>query len=135
MSSKNGTVLFSLGSNIQSSLISIEKQTSLLNAFEQFPNYHFLWKFEKPINLKLPKNVMIRPWLPQSDILNHPKTKAFITHSGKFDELCKFISCIANYKHLFNLYIKIGLLSTLESIWRGVPMIGMPFGFDQNMVN
>lgn len=61
----------------------LEKQKLLLDAFEQFPDIHFLWKFEEPtMDLKLPKNVMIRPWLPQSDILAHPKVKAFISHSG-----------------------------------------------------
>lgn len=55
----------------------------ILNAFEQFSDYNFLWKFEEQsFGLKLPKNVMIRPWLPQSDILAHPKLKAFFTHSG-----------------------------------------------------
>lgn len=61
----------------------VEKQKILLDAFEQLPNYHFLWKFEEPhIDLKLPKNVIIRPWLPQSDILAHPNVKAFFSHSG-----------------------------------------------------
>lgn len=76
----------------------LEKQKILLDAFEQFPDYHFLWKFEKAkIDLKQPKNVMIRPWLPQSDILSHPKIKAFITHSGSqaspiLDSLAQILS-------------------------------------------
>lgn len=62
----------------------VTKQKILLDAFEQFPEYHFLWKFEDPtIDLELPKNVIIRPWLPQSDILAHPKIKGFFTHSGE----------------------------------------------------
>lgn len=68
--------------------MSIEKQKTFLDAFAQFPDYHFLWKFEEPkTGSKLPKNVIIRPWLPQSDILAHPKIKAFITHSGKIYHL------------------------------------------------
>lgn len=59
-------------------------QKTLLDAFKQLPDYHFLWKFEEPtIDLKLPENVIIRPWLPQSDMLAHPNITAFITHSGK----------------------------------------------------
>lgn len=82
-SAKMGFVLFSLGTNIRSSLMDVDKQKILLNAFEQFPDYNFVWKFEEPtIDLKLPKNVMIRPWLAQSDILAHPKIRAFFTHSG-----------------------------------------------------
>lgn len=78
-----GAILFSLGTNVRSSLMDIEKQTILLNAFKQFPEYHFLWKFEEQtIDLQLPKNVIVRPWLPQSDILAHPKVRALFTHSG-----------------------------------------------------
>lgn len=106
-SSKKGAVFFSLGSNAPSSAMSLEKKLIFLSAFAQFPDYNFLWKYEKPIvGFELPKNVFIRPWLPQSDILNHTKVKAFITHSGS--------------------------LSTFESIWRGVPMVGVPFAFDQH---
>lgn len=85
-SSKKGAVLFALGTNVRSSLMDLEKQKMLLDAFEQFPNYNFVWKFEdKTIDLKLPKNVMIRPWVPQSDILAHPKIKAFFSHSGNLN--------------------------------------------------
>lgn len=66
----------------------IEKQKILLDAFEQLPNYHFLWKFEEPlIDIKLPENVIIRTWLPQSNILAHQKVKAFFSHSGLFKVL------------------------------------------------
>lgn len=64
--------------------MSFEKRKALLDAFEQFPDYHFIWKYESQLtDLVLPKNVKIRPWLPQSDILAHPRVKAFITHGGK----------------------------------------------------
>lgn len=87
-SSKKGAVLFSLGTNVRSSLMDLEKQKMLLDAFEQFPNYNFIWKFEdKTIDLELPKNVMIRPWVPQSDILAHPKIKAFFSHSGNLNDV------------------------------------------------
>lgn len=108
-SSRKGAVLFSLGTNVRSSLMDVKKQKWIIDAFEQLPDYHFLWKFEEPtIDLKLPKNVIIRQWLPQTDILAHPKIKAFFTHSG--------------------------MLSTQEAIWRGVPIVGMPFAYDQYAV-
>lgn len=63
-SSKKGAILFSLGTNVRSSLMDVKKQKWILDAFEQLPDYHFLWKFEaSTIDLKLPKNVMIRPWV------------------------------------------------------------------------
>ncbi|RXG73640.1 UDP-glucuronosyltransferase 1-1 [Armadillidium vulgare] len=53
----------------------------------------------------LPSNVKLQKWLPQLDLLGHPKIKLFITHGG--------------------------LLSTLESTYNGVPVIGMPIFADQ----
>lgn len=84
---------------------------TFLDAFRQLSDYHILWKYESSnlSNNEIPKNVMVNKWLPQSDILAHPRTKAFFTHGG--------------------------LLSVQESIWLGVPMVGMPFMFDQLKVN
>lgn len=104
--SAQGAVLFSLGTNVRSDMMDPAKQKVLLDAFAQMPEYHFLWKFESTV--ETPRNVMLRTWLPQSDILAHPRLLAFFTHSG--------------------------LLSTQEAIWHGVPMLGMPFIYDQHRV-
>lgn len=134
-SSRSGAVLFALGTNVRSSLMDVEKQKILFDAFEQLPDYHFLWKFEETnIDMKLPKNVLIRPWLPQSDILAHPKVKAFFSHSGWW---CAFTWALsARLRKLKSHWIFIckGMLSTQEAIWRGVPILGMPFAWDQNAV-
>ena len=50
-------------------------------------------------------NVKLLPWLPQNDILGHPKTRLFIGHAG--------------------------LNGILESTYHGVPMILSPFFGDQ----
>lgn len=98
----------SLGTNIQSNMLPKDLIESFIKTFELFPDHNFLWKFESEeseLPLKLSKNVMVKKFLPQNDILAHPNVKAFITHSG--------------------------LLSTQESIWHGKPMVAIPFFVDQ----
>lgn len=104
-----GAVLFSLGTNIKSEYMTNGKKYQFLEAFRQMPDYRFLWKIESVGDLDVPKNVLIQKWLPQSDILAHPKVKLFITHSGQ--------------------------LSTHEAIWRNVPVLSIPFILDQHKVN
>ncbi|GAB0099858.1 UDP-glucuronosyltransferase [Sergentomyia squamirostris] len=103
---KNGAILFSLGTNIQSAMLGDERLTEILEAFRALPQYTFLWKFEADkLPVTVPSNVIIRKFLPQSDILNHPNIKLFITHCG--------------------------LLSTQEASWFGVPILGLPVFADQ----
>ncbi len=52
-----------------------------------------------------PKNVLMRKWFPQQDILGHPNVKLFITHGG--------------------------LASIMEAIYNGVPVIAIPAFGDQ----
>ncbi|XP_055596984.1 UDP-glucosyltransferase 2-like isoform X2 [Uranotaenia lowii] len=103
---KNGVILFSLGTNVRSDSLGDERIIAIVNAMAKFPQYQFLWKFETDVlPVEVPKNVYIRSWMPQNDILAHPNVKLFITHSG--------------------------LLSTQEAVWYGVPMIGFPVFADQ----
>lgn len=107
-SSREGVVLFSLGSNFRSDFMPIEKQRMFIEAFRQLSDFNFLWKFESNISAAELPNVRIRSWLPLSDALAHPKTKMIIFHGG--------------------------LLTSQKAFWRGVPMIIMPFAFDQHQV-
>lgn len=64
-----------------------------------------LWKYENDSITNLPANVMVRKWLPQSDILAHRNVVLFITHGGVF--------------------------GTQEGLYHGVPMLMIPFYGDQ----
>lgn len=95
---------------MRSSDLGVEKQKIFLQAFAAIADYHFVWKFETDdLPMALPKNVMVKKWLSQCDILGHNRTKAFVTHSGG--------------------------LGTQEAYWFGVPMLPMPFIVDQFRVS
>jgi glucuronosyltransferase len=107
-SGKRGTVLMSLGTNMQSAMLGKERLENILKTFAAIPDYNFIWKFEseiKDLPIKPTKNVFISKFLPQNDILAHPQVKAFVTHSGLF--------------------------GTQEATWHGKPMVGIPFFVDQ----
>lgn len=69
---KQGVILFSLGSNIKSSLMPKEKIRMILDAFAQL-SQKVLWKFETDNLPRLPPNVNISKWFPQSDLLGLSK--------------------------------------------------------------
>lgn len=103
---KHGAVLFSMGSIAKTSQLPPEKRQAFLRVFAGLKQ-HVLWKWEEPDLPGRPDNVMIEKWLPQEDILAHPNIRLFISHAG--------------------------LLSMTESIYHGVPMVGIPLGSDQNL--
>ncbi|CAH1963784.1 unnamed protein product [Acanthoscelides obtectus] len=100
---KKGVILFSLGTNVKSSHLKLEIKTALLKALGRL-DQTVVWKFESNLT-GVPENVLIRQWLPQTEILAHPNTKLFISHGGG--------------------------LSTIESAYYGVPVLGIPFFGDQ----
>lgn len=102
-SSPQGVVYFSMGSVLKSSKLSEQTRRELLDVFGSIPQT-VLWKFEEDLQ-DLPKNVHIRSWMPQSSILAHPNMKVFITHGG--------------------------LLSILETLHYGVPILAVPVFGDQ----
>lgn len=78
----------------------------MLQAFSQL-KYDVLWKWEndeESIDI-LPLNVKTTSWVPQQDLLAHPKIKLFVTQGGH--------------------------QSIEEAVDRAVPMIVIPFFVDQ----
>ncbi|XP_030674300.1 UDP-glucuronosyltransferase 2A1 isoform X3 [Nomascus leucogenys] len=64
-----------------------------------------LWRYKGKKPATLGNNTQLYDWIPQNDLLGHPKTKAFITHGGTN-----------------GIY---------EAIYHGVPMVGVPMFADQ----
>ncbi|XP_069314571.1 UDP-glucuronosyltransferase 2B4-like isoform X3 [Eulemur rufifrons] len=101
-SGENGVVVFSLGSMVRN--ITEERANVIASALAQIPQ-KVLWRFDGNKPDTLGPNTQLYKWLPQNDLLGHPKTKAFITHGG------------AN-----GIY---------EAIYHGVPMVGIPLFAEQ----
>nr|CAD7462586.1 unnamed protein product [Timema tahoe] len=103
---KHGVIYLSLGSTVRSDSFPEEKRLGLLQAFAQLPQ-KVLWKWEADNMPDKPDNVKIAKWMPQLEILSHPKVKVFITHGG--------------------------LMGTMEAAYFGVPMVAIPLFGDQKM--
>ncbi|XP_056104702.1 UDP glucuronosyltransferase 1 family, polypeptide B1 isoform X2 [Rhinichthys klamathensis goyatoka] len=101
-SGEHGIVVFSLGSLVSS--MPKEKAAIFFEAFSMIPQ-RVLWRYTGEIPDNVPENVKLMKWLPQNDLLGHPKAKAFITHGGTH-----------------GIY---------EGICHGVPMVMLPLFGDQ----
>uniref|UniRef100_A0A8D2DLA2 UDP-glucuronosyltransferase n=1 Tax=Sciurus vulgaris TaxID=55149 RepID=A0A8D2DLA2_SCIVU len=101
-SGEHGIVVFSLGSMV--SEIPEKKAMEIADALGRIPQT-VLWRYTGSPPSNLAKNTKLVKWLPQNDLLGHPKTRAFITHSGSH-----------------GIY---------EGICNGVPMVMLPLFGDQ----
>ncbi|XP_055531728.1 UDP-glycosyltransferase UGT5-like [Wyeomyia smithii] len=102
----DGAIYFSMGSYLKSTDLPRAKRDAFIRAFSQLKQ-RVLWKFEDDTIPQKPDNLLIKPWLPQNDILAHPNMKLFITHGG--------------------------LLGTTEALFHGKPTVGIPIFGDQMM--
>uniref|UniRef100_A0A0N4ZAL4 glucuronosyltransferase n=1 Tax=Parastrongyloides trichosuri TaxID=131310 RepID=A0A0N4ZAL4_PARTI len=101
-----GMIVFTFGSVANATFMPIEWKQSFMKAFAQFQEYEFFFRYDGNDMEELrPKNVHLLKWLPQADLLQHPKTKMIITHGG------------------YN--------SLQESILAGIPMLCVPLFGDQ----
>lgn len=98
-SGEEGFVFFSLGSIVKPQEMPESTRKTLVNVFSKLKQ-RVLWKWNGNDMPDLPKNVKLAKWLPQQDILGHPKIRVFMSHGG--------------------------LLSTQESVYHGVPVLGLP---------
>ncbi|NXY46036.1 UD11 glucuronosyltransferase, partial [Ceuthmochares aereus] len=90
-SGEHGIVVFSLGSMV--SEIPMKKAKEIADALGSVPQT-VLWRYTGEVPPNLPKNVKLLKWLPQNDLLAHPKTRAFITHGGShgvYEGICNAV--------------------------------------------
>ncbi|XP_068846514.1 UDP-glucuronosyltransferase 3A1-like isoform X3 [Capricornis sumatraensis] len=103
----SGFVLVALGS-IVSRYQSQEILKEMHAAFARLPQ-GVIWKCKPshwPKDVKLAANIKIMDWLPQNDLLAHPRIRLFVSHGG--------------------------MNSIMEAIQHGVPMVGIPVFEDQD---
>ncbi|KAB5522322.1 hypothetical protein PHYPO_G00158240 [Pangasianodon hypophthalmus] len=101
-SGDDGIVVFSLGTMVKS--LTKERANTIASALGQI-SQKVVWGYKGKKPETLAPNTRIYEWIPQNDLLGHPKTKAFITHGG-----------------INGIY---------EAIYHGVPMVGLPLFADQ----
>ncbi|KAB0793748.1 hypothetical protein PPYR_13368 [Photinus pyralis] len=103
---ENGVIYFSMGSNLRGNDMEESKRNAIIKVFSQLKQ-RVLWKWDNDTLPRQPDNVKLGKWFPQQDILAHPNIKLFVTHGG--------------------------LLSVIEAIYHGVPVVGIPVFGDQEM--
>ncbi|XP_036385234.1 UDP-glucuronosyltransferase 2A3-like [Megalops cyprinoides] len=101
-SGEHGVIIMSLGTLIKG--LPIDITSGIAAAFAQLPQ-KVIWRHlgEQPQNLG--NNTLLVQWMPQNDLLGHPKVKAFVAHGGTN--------------------------GVYEAIYHGVPVVGLPLLFDQ----
>lgn len=120
---RDGLIIFSLGSIAQFHALDETKKGAIASLIRRMANYHFLVKISKGFLFLFERrrhiagdtvsnkyfsditNVDLVEWLPQNDILAHPRIKLFIMHGG--------------------------LNGLTEALLRGVPVIVIPIFADQ----
>ncbi|KAH8278405.1 hypothetical protein KR018_002703 [Drosophila ironensis] len=101
---KHGVIYFSLGLEVLMKFLPENMQEPLLQAFGQVQQ-RVVWKSEIESMPNTTDKIYYIAKSPQRAILRHPNIRLFITHGG--------------------------LLSIMEAIECGVPMLGLPMFFDQ----
>ncbi|XP_060646083.1 UDP-glycosyltransferase UGT4-like [Drosophila nasuta] len=101
---EHGVIYFSMGMEIMNRWLPKNMEQKMLQTFAQLKQ-RVVWKHEEHTMLNKSDNIYLSPMASQRQLLEHPNMKLFITHGG--------------------------LLSTIEAIYSGVPMLGLPIYFDQ----
>ncbi|KAM4618376.1 UDP-glucuronosyltransferase 2A1-like [Polymixia lowei] len=101
-SGEHGIIIMTLGTLVAKLPQNIAEEIAA--AFAQLPQ-KVIWRHigTRPANLG--NNTILVDWLPQNDLLGHPKTRVFVAHGGTN--------------------------GVQEAIYHGVPIVGLPLVLDQ----
>ncbi|XP_046871795.1 UDP-glucuronosyltransferase 2A2-like [Hypomesus transpacificus] len=102
-SGEHGVVVMSLGTLVGH--LPDDAAEEIAGAFAQLPQ-KVIWRHTGKRPAALGNNTLLVDWLPQNDLLGHPKTKVFVAHGGTN--------------------------GVQEAIYHGVPILGLPLMFDQS---
>ncbi|XP_071352008.1 UDP-glucuronosyltransferase 2C1-like [Trachinotus anak] len=101
-SGDHGVIMMTLGTLV--SKLPQDVAEEIAAAFAQLPQ-KVVWRYKGQRPANLGNNTLLVNWLPQNDLLGHPKTRVFVTHGGTN--------------------------GVQEAIYHGVPIVGLPLFFDQ----
>lgn len=101
-SGEHGIVVMTLGTLVGN--LPEDLTEDIAAAFAQLPQ-KVLWRHKGKRPSTLGNNTLMLDWLPQNDLLGHPKTRLFVAHGGTN--------------------------GIQEAIYHGVPLLGLPLMFDQ----
>ncbi|XP_042559881.1 UDP-glucuronosyltransferase 2B31-like [Clupea harengus] len=101
-SGEHGVIIMSLGTLFAELPSDITEEIAA--AFAQLPQ-KVIWRHKGAKPSSLGNNTLLVDWMPQNDLLGHPKTKVFVAHGGTN--------------------------GVQEAISHGVPIVGLPLVLDQ----
>ncbi|XP_061077352.1 UDP-glucuronosyltransferase 2B1-like [Conger conger] len=101
-SGEHGIIIMSLGTFVGQ--LPYDLTEEIAAAFAQLPQ-KIIWRHTGERPETLGNNTLLVKWMPQNDLLGHPKTRAFVAHGGTN--------------------------GVQEAIYHGMPVLGIPLFFDQ----
>ncbi|XP_056621930.1 UDP-glucuronosyltransferase 2C1-like [Triplophysa dalaica] len=101
-SGDHGVIVMSLGTLVGQ--LPDDVAEAVAEAFAELPQ-KVIWRYKGRRPSALGNNTLVMDWIPQNDLLGHPKTRAFVAHGGTN--------------------------GVQEAIYHGVPIVGFGLIFDQ----
>uniref|UniRef100_A0A0N4ZLM9 glucuronosyltransferase n=1 Tax=Parastrongyloides trichosuri TaxID=131310 RepID=A0A0N4ZLM9_PARTI len=84
LSIRKKNVLISFGSLIKCSKMLLSMKNGIIKTAEVMKDITFIWKYDNISDLesKVPKNLILKTWIPQYDIISDKRLNIFINHAG-----------------------------------------------------